>query len=983
MKAIALFDDKTTPNFINEKDHDEGVLWALSKLQRDIENVSGKRTGNAERVSMVLTNIAAESPVIKALEEKGLVDLSGIKGKREVYGYFLVDAPEVYEIISDEDRKGAEPIENSDIFKLEYKNENTGSVLIIAGSDKRGTIYGIFHLSELMGVSPFTDWSNLKPTHKDKFILTEEDLIISKEPSVEYRGFFINDEWPAFGNWTFEHYEGFTAKMYEHVFELLLRLKGNYLWPAMWSSCFALDGPELESAYLADKVGVIMGLSHHEPCLRHGNEYGMVRGKDSIYGDAWNFRANPDGITRFWRDGLKRNGHLENVITVGMRGEADSAIMGKDATLKDNIELLKDVIRTQNRLISEEVNPDLKKVPRMLALYKEVEPFYFGDENTEGLRDFEELKDVILMLCDDNHGYLRSVPDEKMKKHPGGFGMYYHFDYYGDPKSYLWTNTTYLPEVWEQMTTAYENGIKRLWIVNVGDLFFNELPLSYFLDLAYDYDKWGISAKDKTTEYLKEWLTHNFGEGLSDKKVSEYADVLQKGTRLIHNRRTEHLSDEVYHPVHFNETGRLLEAADDVMDKCSGLEAGVPGENKNAFYELIGYSIYGTMNMLKMWLYTGLNHFYAKRSMLIANEYGERINECIKKDKELTLRIHTIDDGRYNGLGLSPHYSFVHWNMEEMKAPVIYTVNKVNEPEAVIGVAGTDIYTAGREWTAKRLIMEDFLRPDLSEGLIEIGLTGGDRVPFTIETGCEWLTAELTDGEVSEKEPLKRIRISLDRARYDENKKEKSFVVVKWEKGNIRIDVPVCVMSDKYDKGVFIGKAGLYTINAVDYSEKHDTKSAYFEVLKECGRTDGEIKLFPPAENISFAPDAVKAEAPFVRYDFYAQTPGSYKVIFYLTPTNPRDPAAGIKLAYSVNDDMPVVKSAIKEGHTPGIAGPWDDGVLMHIRYVETEIECNEGRNSLYFYGIQHENILERIVILREDKEMPYSYLGDEESFRV
>jgi hypothetical protein len=182
--------------------------------------------------------------------------------------------------------------------------------------------------------------------------------------------------------------------MYENVFELLLRMKGNYLWPAMWSSSFACDGPGLASAELADEYGVVIGLSHHEPCLRHGEEYSRLRGPQSIYGDAWDFRTNREGITRFWRDGLKRNGHLENVITVGMRGERDSKLLGENSTLADNIELLRSVFETQNTLIREEVDPNLDNVPRMFALYKEVEPYFYGDGETKGLMGSDELDGV-------------------------------------------------------------------------------------------------------------------------------------------------------------------------------------------------------------------------------------------------------------------------------------------------------------------------------------------------------------------------------------------------------------------------------------------------------------------------------------------------------------------------------------------------------------------------------------------------------------
>ena len=370
-----------------------GIKKIAAKVALDLKAVFGTEPA-------VLENKTVKNPIYAGTVNDALikdlgVNLSDIAGKREVY-------------------------------KIVVKND----ALIIVGSDKRGTIYGLFKLSEMLGVSPFIDWLDIKPVKKSSFKLPGNYRFVSKEPSVRFRGFFINDEWPAFGNFCSKRFGGFNAKVYEHVFELLLRLKGNYMWPAMWSAIFPNDGPGLENAILADELGVVMGMSHHEPCLRQGEEYKYLRGKGSIYGDAWNFLTNEKGITRFWEDGLKRSGKYENVITVGMRGEADTAIMGKEATLKDNIDLLRKVLKTQNRLIRENVNPNLDEVPRMLALYKEVEPYFYGDEKTEGLMGDPELEGVTLMLCDDNFGNLRTVPTPKMRSHKGGYGMYYHFDYH-------------------------------------------------------------------------------------------------------------------------------------------------------------------------------------------------------------------------------------------------------------------------------------------------------------------------------------------------------------------------------------------------------------------------------------------------------------------------------------------------------------------------------------------------------------------------
>lgn len=517
--------------FIIEQSAYSGVLKIAGKVAHDMELVSGTlpeirvvETIDHEEVrssaARELTIIVATMEHSRWLDAQKNIPTDVLKGKRECYGWFFPD------------------------------DGLRERLLVIVGSDKRGTIYGLFHLSEIFGVSPFVNWCHVMPVHRDEVRLSTDMACIAKEPSVEYRGFFINDEWPAFGTWSEYHFGGPNAKAYEPVFELLLRLKGNYLWPAMWSARFEDDGPGLLNAELADEYGVIMGMSHHEPCLRQGEEYKYLRGKDSIYGDAWNFRTNREGIIRFWEDGLKRSGKFENVITVGMRGEADTAIMGKGATLADNIELLRDVLRTQRKLIRENVNEDLSKVPRMIALYKEVEAFFYGDETTQGLIGSKELYDVILMLCDDNYGNLRTLPTEEMRKHPGGYGMYYHFDYHGWPTSYEWINSSYLPKIWEQMTQAYDFGVQKLWIVNVGDIATQEFPLSFFMDLAYDFERWGTTAPNTTDAYTRLWVKRQFGR-LSEVQQAQIADILTDYTRMIHKCRPEALRPETYHAANF------------------------------------------------------------------------------------------------------------------------------------------------------------------------------------------------------------------------------------------------------------------------------------------------------------------------------------------------------------------------------------------------------------------------------------------------
>lgn len=618
------------------------------------------------------------------LDAQKNIPTEALKGKRECYGW---------------------------VFPDETLRER---LLVIVGSDKRGTIYGLFHLSEIFGVSPFVNWCHVMPVHRDEVRLSTDMACIAKEPSVEYRGFFINDEWPAFGTWSEHHFGGPNAKAYEPIFELLLRLKGNYLWPAMWSARFEDDGPGLLNAELADEYGVIMGMSHHEPCLRQGEEYKYLRGKDSIYGDAWNFKTNREGIIRFWEDGLKRSGKFENVITVGMRGEADTAIMGKGATLADNIELLRDVLRTQRKLIRENVNEDLSKVPRMIALYKEVEAFFYGDETTQGLIGSKELYDVILMLCDDNYGNLRTLPTEEMRKHPGGYGMYYHFDYHGWPTSYEWINSSYLPKIWEQMTQAYDFGVQKLWIVNVGDIATQEFPLSFFMDLAYDFERWGTTAPNTTDAYTRLWVKRQFGR-LSEVQQAQIADILTDYTRMIHKCRPEALRPETYHAANYREgsrvlaeVGRVMQTAQDLYDE---LECDAP-EILPAYVALVWYPAMGTMNVLKLQLLSGVNHYLAEIGALSANDYAKEAKACLDADQKIIEQYHRSDDARWYGMGLSQHIGFTNWNEDECKNPLLMQVLPLQKPTIIATVDGTVQHVEGSPWLNQRMTISDFLNPE-------------------------------------------------------------------------------------------------------------------------------------------------------------------------------------------------------------------------------------------------------------------------------
>lgn len=576
MEAILVKDQKAAA-FVMEDGTFEGVYRITEKVCGDVEQVTGVRPkiikwqGELQPAQVYVATLG-NSEMSEAIAEEEGIELSSLCGKRECF-----------------------------LFQV-LKN---GS-LLIAGSDKRGTIYGLFHISELMGVSPFVHFADVVPAPQKEIIFSEKDSMQSKEPSVKYRGFFINDEWPAFGNWTFSHYGGFTAEMYDLIFETLLRLKGNYLWPAMWTSSFSLDGPGEENARLADCYGIVMSNSHHEPCLRHSEEWDLVRGEDSVYGNEWSYLTNREGLIRYWRDGLLRSGKYENIITIGMRGERDSLMLGEDASLEQNISLLKEIITEQRKLIRECVG---ENEPEMLALYKEVEAYYYGDETTPGLKDWDGLDGVTLMLCEDNYGNMRTLPTEEMRSHRGGFGMYYHFDYHGSPVSYEWVNSSYLPKIWDQMTMAYDFGVRDIWIVNVGDLKFQEYPLSFFMDLAYDYEKWGSSRIHAPQDYLAYWVKREFGGWFYEAQQNAVYRIMQQYTKMNHNCKPEAMRADTYHPVHFGEADKRQKENERLEEETEKLLSSVPEEMLPAFWELVYYPAMGSANASDMQLYAGKIHF--------------------------------------------------------------------------------------------------------------------------------------------------------------------------------------------------------------------------------------------------------------------------------------------------------------------------------------------------------------------------------------
>jgi hypothetical protein len=456
-----------------------GVIRAVNDLQADIGRVTDLTASISENTGRLGTNAIivgtiGKSQIIDDLISSGKIDPSQIAGKWESFFLEVVPNP-LPDVISG---------------------------LVIVGSDKRGTIYGIYDLSEQMGVSPWYWWADVPVQHQDE-LFVKPGKYQQGEPSVKYRGIFLNDEAPDLTGWVAEKFgtvpagtnppippnvANFNSNFYARLFEVILRLKGNYLWPAMLSNAFNEDDPE--NPRLADEYGIVMGTSHQEPMLRAQQEWD--RRYQSTLGH-WNYAAYPSILKSFWRDGIRRNKDYESIITIGLRGANDTPMI-PGGTVAQNIAMLEQIVDVQRQIIAEEINPDVTQVPQLWCLYKEVQEYY-----NAGMRVPD---DVTLLWADDNWGDLRRLPTEPERGRSGGAGIYCHFDYVGGPRNYKWINTNPIPKVWEQLTLAKEYGADRIWIVNVGHFKGLEFPIEYFMHLAWNTSRW---TNQNINEYTRLW----------------------------------------------------------------------------------------------------------------------------------------------------------------------------------------------------------------------------------------------------------------------------------------------------------------------------------------------------------------------------------------------------------------------------------------------------------------------------------------------
>ncbi len=613
--------------YCDESDH-EGVLMAMDNLRNDIFKVTGNKpdvSGEIDKSVKIIVGSLDKSSIINRLVKSGKIDAKLLKGKNEKFIITTLKSPV----------KGID-----------------GDVVVIAGSDKRGTIYGIYEMSRQIGVSPWYWWADV-PVEKRDTITIKRGIYTDGEPKVKYRGIFINDEWPCMGGWATEKFGGFNSKMYVHMYELLLRLKANFMWPAMWSAAFYADDPQ--NSVLADKMGIIIGTSHHEPMARNHQEYARNRKK---YGE-WNYQTNKEGVERFFREGIERIGNKEEVVTIAMRGDGD-APMGDDTDTR----LLENIITAQRDIIKKITGKDPSKTPQVWALYSEVLEYF-----DKGMKIPD---DVMVLLCDDNWGDVRRLPDLKSKRHPGGYGMYYHVDLHGAPRAYQWLNMTQIQHMWEQLYLTYSYGVDKMWILNVGDLKPNEFPTDFFLKMAWNPEKY---RADNLMDYTIDFCREQFGE----KESHEAARILDLYCKYASRVTAEMLDDKTYNLT----SGEFKGVANEFL----ALEAhavrqynSLPEENRAAYMELILHPVQAMANLYEMYYSVAMNRYLAKDMDASANYWADRVEYCFNRDSLLSWEYnHKLMDGKWNHIMDQTHIGYRSWD-EPKEGNIMPKVIRIDKP---------------------------------------------------------------------------------------------------------------------------------------------------------------------------------------------------------------------------------------------------------------------------------------------------------------
>jgi Glycosyl hydrolase family 115/Gylcosyl hydrolase family 115 C-terminal domain len=987
---------KAAPLVVSGSDF-PGVIRVVGDLQTDIAAVTGARPAvSVDQVpsgdAIVLVGTIGKSPLIDQLVSAGKLDVRGIAGKWETSLEQVVDNP----------------------------LPGVARAFVIAGSDQRGTIFGAYDVSKGIGVSPWYWWDDVPARHSSElYVLPGRHT--QGTPAVKYRGLFINDENPNMGTWAPEFFGpglapgfpgGFNSKMYAKVFELMLRLKANYLWPAVWGRAFAEDDPHSHAT--ATAYGVVMGTSHEAPMLRGIEEWNrhavpavrdasgniVTPGHDPYGGTGeWSFRFNSDALKKYWTAGIQRmvDQNIEGVVTLGMRGNGDTALPDGNG-----IDLMKSIIAAERQVLADVTGKDPTTIPQVWTMYKEVLRYW-----DEGLRPPD---DVIVVFTDDNWGNIRRVPDPSQPPHPGGYGLYYHFDYVGGGRDYKWVDTASIANTWQQLNMAISYGDAKLWVANVGDMKGNELPLQFFLDFAWNPGRWNA---DNLSEWEHAYVAQSFGPQVA----ASMAAMLHAYGRLQARRKPELLNRKItldpakdlstdsnaviyddqalpFSLTDYREMERVTAEWAQLAAEADRIGRELPAAAQDAYYELVQYEVKATANLYALRLAEFTNIRYAAQGRAATNDVAATAEARFADDLAMMTRFNTsIAGGKWKDFMLQPHIDYgdvarygpnAPWQQPELNNvaipdiifPVLQRISL--QAGAVLGVAidGSDKAWPGEPTPA----ILPALSPHASQPApyIEVFNRGQDPFDFRILPGASWVRVKPDHGRVTSQV---RATVSVDWSRAPARTTQVPITITGPGGSSVVVQAPIeNPRVPRSGLAGFIEANGYVSMEADHYSRAVRSGGVSWSRIPDIGRTGSGMTPSPVTAS-RLTPGGA---SPRLEYTMTLFSAGQVTVWTYLSPRANVLPTDGLHYAVSIDDGAPqVVNVTTATGASDATMNKqWERITSENVSLTSTTHTISApGAHTLKFWMVDPTVILQKLVV--DTGGLKPSYLGPPESKSV
>ncbi|KAL2024908.1 hypothetical protein VTK56DRAFT_3607 [Thermocarpiscus australiensis] len=924
--------------------------------------------------TVIIAGTIGHSTVIDKLISSKAIDVSEIKGKWESFTSQVVDHPV----------------------------PGCPKALVIAGSDPRGTIYGIYDISEQIGVSPWYFWTDTPPK-KTKNLFVTKTKKVQGPPTVKYRGFFLNDEQPALTNWVATHWPdtpygpGYGVEFHKLIFEVLLRLRANYFWPALWATMFYVDDPGNQP--LADAYEIVVGSSHTEPLMRAQNEFGM------FYPGPWAYNLNNKTIDEYFRYGVQRaKPYARNSLwTMGMRGTGDTAIEGLG--VDHIVDMLQTLVKNQREIMAEGLGvKDITTVPQTWCLYKEVMSYIFA-----GLQVPD---DVTLLWADDNWGNIRRLPLLNETQRAGGAGVYYHFDYVGGPRDYKWINTIQLSKTAEQMHMAYARGADRIWVVNVGDMKALEIPINHFFDLAYDAERWGV---DSTAEWARAYAAREFGPAFA----AEIADVMVKYAMYAARRKYELVEPFVYSVINYNEADAILQQWAELVAQAQTIYDKLPAESQPSFFQTVLHPALAGEIVNKIQIGGARNMLYSGQRRNSANRVIQEVLAYSAADANLTRRWDALLDGKWKHFMDQTHLGFDGYWQQPMRNTLPAMVHVQTDfvslaGEVGIGVEGSNATVQGDDQyhanSNNNLAVPPLDPYGPATRYFEVFSRGTKDCEWTASPWQPWVKLSQYTGTVGPNGPDTRVYISIDwanapKAPYSDtiniNVTTPCRGLDRYGYGLPRVQVPVVArrVPSNFTRG-FVESDGHVAISAAHYqsvlppaqsSSPRNANNVTYHTFAQYGRTGSGVGLVP-LETEKLAVET----APALEYDLYLFTNHSAAnvtllispALNYLGDYDPLEYAVSLAPKGAQGQDQTVthvrpVGPTVGGGMPDGWEGAVADGVWgRYGRYTTSSFAVpREGPYALRVWALMPGVVVQKIVV--DLGGVRPSYLGPPESFLV